>query len=162
MVREVAGYDSADGRPDACSCMLLPENSKTTNSTKAKRRSAKTQKKQKRSSPELLCYNTSGETSFAHNEIVELLNLPILVPAATTASFTAAVGCAEGMAAAAAGDRVGVVDGEASAHQAVHIVNLAALDILQAHFIYKDLELALGDNGIALLLFIEGHAILQP
>src|SRR5579859_6227888 len=65
------------------------------------------------------------------------------------------------MSTATTGNGVGIIDGKSGAHQAVNIVNLAAIDITKAHLIYEDVEIALRDGGVAILCFVEGHTILE-
>src|SRR5262249_1789056 len=81
--------------------------------------------------------------------------------AAAGAGRAAVASSLEAMAAAAGGDGVRVVDREASAHQAVHVVDLAAGDVASAHLIDQQADaLHLGDD-IAFLRLIERHAILH-
>src|SRR5947208_7636502 len=65
------------------------------------------------------------------------------------------------MPTAAARDGIGIIDSKSSTHQTVYVVNLAAVDVTQAHLIHKHFEVALRDDGITILLFIKGHAILE-
>src|ERR1039457_3246706 len=61
----------------------------------------------------------------------------------------------------AARNSVRVVDGETCAHQAINIVNLAAVDIAKTHLVYQHFDAALLDEGVAILLFVKRHAILK-
>src|SRR5918997_1950370 len=68
----------------------------------------------------------------------------------------------ERAAAAAATLNVGVVDGEASAHEAVHVVELAAHDVRDAHGVDEYLD-ALGlDNFVVVVdLVVEVDRVLE-
>jgi hypothetical protein len=85
----------------------------------------------------------------------------LLVAAAATARLATAIGGFERVATATARYSIGVVNREASAHQAINIIDLAALDVAHAHLINQDIEAFLGNQGIALLLLIKGHPILK-
>src|SRR5579883_477216 len=81
--------------------------------------------------------------------------------AATGAGLAAVASGLKGMTAATGADGVGVVDGEASAHQAVKIVDLGAHEVGGAHIVNKDADAADLDNLISLLGLVERHPILQ-
>src|SRR6266566_4742107 len=60
----------------------------------------------------------------------------------------------------AAGDRVGVVDGEATAHQAVHEIDLGAFDVLGADRVDKQPYATQVTDGVALFgPVLEAHAV---
>lgn len=84
-----------------------------------------------------------------------------LMSAGATACLAAAVSSFEGMTTAAAGHSIGIIDGKASTHQAVDIVNFAAGDVPQAHFINQYIEFTLGDESVTFLLFVKGHTVLE-
>src|SRR6266567_8869093 len=84
-----------------------------------------------------------------------------LVAATATLGLATAVGSLEGMSTATAGDGVGIVDGKPGAHQAVNVVNFTAIYIAKAHLVYENVEVAMGDDGVAVLCLVEGHAVLE-
>src|SRR5260370_7988797 len=81
--------------------------------------------------------------------------------AATATRFAAAIGCFEGMPAAAARNRVGIVDGKARAHQTINVIDFAACNIANAHLVNQHFETLLHNDGIAILLLVESHAVLE-
>ena len=81
--------------------------------------------------------------------------------AATATRFAAAIGGFEGMPAATARNGVGIVDGKACAHQTINIIDFTASNIAKAHLVYQHFEIALQDDGIAILLFVKGRAVLE-
>lgn len=86
----------------------------------------------------------------------------ILVTATAASGLTAAAASRlEGMPTAAARYGVGIIDSEACAHQTVNIVNFTASDVAQAHLIHQHIEATVRNHGIALLLFVERHAVLE-
>ena len=86
---------------------------------------------------------------------------PGLVAAAAAARLAAAVRSLEGMTAAAARNRVWIVHGETGTHEAIYIINLAAVDVANAHLINQNIETFLGNDRIAFLLLVKGHTILK-
>src|SRR5687767_4663665 len=125
-------------------------------------------------------YRTDRETAkrrsgtqkshLAQSEVARTERLSALVSAAAAAATTTAA-CRRGVLvvpraergpAAAACDRVGVVDLEAAAHKRVDVVDIRAADILGAHRVDPDRKAARLEFRIAGMGFvIEGHAILQ-
>src|ERR1700680_1631500 len=83
------------------------------------------------------------------------------MPTAATARFATTIGCLEGMPAATARNGVRVIDSKARAHQAIDVIDFAAVDVANAHLVNQHFEPLLHNDGIAILLFIEGHAILE-
>src|SRR5229473_6468779 len=83
------------------------------------------------------------------------------MPAATATRFAAAIGCFEGMPAAAARNRVGIIDGKARAHQTINVIDFAACNIANAHLVNQHFEALLHYDGIAILLLVESHAVLE-
>ena len=84
-----------------------------------------------------------------------------LVTAAAASRITAATGSFEGMAATTARNSIGIIHGKASSHQTIYIVHFAAADITNAHLIHQHSEVPLRDDGVAVLLLVKGHTILQ-
>jgi hypothetical protein len=84
-----------------------------------------------------------------------------LVAATATLGFATTLGSFKGMSTATAGDGVGIVDGKPGAHQAVNVVNFAAIYISKAHLVYENVEVAMGDDGVAVLCLVDGHAVLE-
>src|SRR5438045_7037261 len=85
----------------------------------------------------------------------------ILVAATAAFGFTSAASSLEGVPTAAARYCIGIINGKPGAHQAVDVVDFAAIDIAKAHLIDKDFEFALRNDGVTFLLFVKGHAVLE-
>jgi len=84
-----------------------------------------------------------------------------LVAATAALRFAATAGSFEGVPATTVRHGIGIIDSEACAHQAVNIVNFTAADVAKAHLIYQHAEVAIWDDGIAFLLLVQGHTILE-
>src|SRR5438876_11292799 len=56
---------------------------------------------------------------------------------------------------------IGIIDSKASAHQAIDIVNFATIDVPHTHLIYQYVKSANRYDGIALLLFVKSHTVLE-
>src|SRR5260370_34972031 len=84
-----------------------------------------------------------------------------LVAAAAGARLAGVVGRFEAVAAAAGGDGVGVVDGEAGAHQAGYVVHLAAGDVARAHLVPQDPSTLQLERHAPSLGLASRHAILH-
>src|SRR5581483_6867312 len=84
---------------------------------------------------------------------------PGSVPAGS--GFARAVAGLEAVAAAAGLDRVGVVDGEAAAHELVDVVDLGSLEVLGGEAVDVDLEAAEVDDLVVLAgrVLVETHAV---
>src|SRR5579884_1253750 len=76
-------------------------------------------------------------------------------------SFAGPVGGLEAVAAAAGLHRVGVVDGEAAAHQLVDVVDLRTLEVLRGEGVDVDLELTHLDDLVVLAwgVLVEAHPV---
>src|SRR5260221_237197 len=84
-----------------------------------------------------------------------------LVAAAAGARLAAVSRRLEAVAAAAARHRHRVVDGEAGAHQAIHIVHFAAGDVARAHLVHQQTDALDLRDDIAILRLVERHAVLE-
>src|SRR5439155_9534285 len=95
-------------------------------------------------SREVDCEDADGR-DYAEGEKNRLAKPPTarLVAAAAGLGATCVVAGIEGVTARAGVDGVGVVHGEAGTHQAVHVVDLGALDVGRAEVVDQDLH-ALG------------------
>src|SRR5579885_3893821 len=82
-----------------------------------------------------------------------------LVTAAAGTRLAAVVGRLEAVTTATGGDSVRIVDGEPGAHQAIHVVHLAASDITGAHFIHQQADAIHFHHGVAFLLLLQRHAV---
>src|SRR6185436_6916300 len=77
-----------------------------------------------------------------------------------SASGFAALGArVERVAAAAGGGGVGVLDGEAAAHQVFLVVDLGALEVAQAHGVHDALDAFLLEHLVAVGRLVEDHAV---
>src|SRR6266702_8760343 len=83
------------------------------------------------------------------------------MPTTATSCFATTAGSLKGMSTATTRYSIWVINGKASAHQAIDIVNLATVDVTHAHLIYQDVKTVLRNDSIALLLFIKSHTILE-
>src|SRR6478672_5445917 len=83
-----------------------------------------------------------------------------LVSAATGARGAGVLARIERVAAAARADRVGIEDAEASAHQAVFVIDLRALEVVRAVLIDHEAHAALGEDHVVFGEFVlESHAV---
>ena len=85
----------------------------------------------------------------------------ILVAATAAFGFTAAASSLEGVPTAAARYCIRIINGKPGTHQAVNVVDLAAIDITKAHLIDQDFEFTLRNDGVTILLFVKGHTVLE-
>src|SRR5829696_2267191 len=68
----------------------------------------------------------------------------------------------ERMAAAAGGGGVGVLDGEAAAHQIFFVIDLGTLEIPEAHGVHDDLDAVDVEGLVTVGGLVEHHPVLEP
>src|SRR5205807_3134424 len=79
---------------------------------------------------------------------------------AAAASGAGVIASVERTSAGAARNRIGIVHGEAAAHQAIHEVDLGALDVAGAHRVDEQANAADLGNGVTVFrLILEAHAV---
>src|SRR2546423_3888915 len=85
----------------------------------------------------------------------------ILGPAPAAFGSTTAAGSLEGVSTTAARYCIGIINGKPGTHQAVNVVDFAAIDITKAHLIDQHFEFTLRNDGVTILLFVKGHTVLE-
>src|SRR6266849_1731207 len=85
------------------------------------------------------------------------------MPTTATFCFTAAATCClKGVTTTTTRNSIRIIDSKTSTHQAIDIVNFATVDVTHTHLIYQYVKSANRDDGIAFLLFVESHTVLEP
>src|SRR5262245_39710431 len=84
-------------------------------------------------------------------------NASVMMPAAS-AALAASV---EGMAAAAGGRGVGVLDGEAAAHEVFLVVDLSALEVAQAHGVHDHLYAVRLEDLVPVRHLVQHHSVAE-
>src|SRR5262249_14950723 len=105
----------------------------------------------------------AASSSSREHALVGLIGRTVqeLVAAAAGTGRAAISSSLEAVAAATGRDGVGIVDGEAGAHQAIHVIYLAVGDIARAHLVHKHTDAVQLEGDVALLGLVKGHAVLH-